>query len=94
MEVFMNTQNKIGWEIISDDDDRKKYVDRFVDDEGNLDDKLSLNEEGFACLTDDLEKLVDKYTGIKDSSFGKCAEIRTDIIFLIDDIVNKEVNDE
>tara|TARA_R100001086_G_C11833371_1_gene257185 strand:+ start:1075 stop:1317 length:243 start_codon:yes stop_codon:yes gene_type:complete len=24
MEVFMNTQNKIGWEIISDDDNRKR----------------------------------------------------------------------
>ena len=65
--------------------------DNYIDEEGNVDEKLTLNSEGFACLTEDIESLVDKYTGVEDSSFMKCAEIRLDVMDLIHSIINKEV---
>jgi len=67
------------------------YFDNYIDEEGNVDEKLTLNSEGFACLTEDIESLVDKYTGVEDSSFMKCAEIRLDVMDLIHSIINKEV---
>ena len=69
------------------------YFDNYIDEEGNVDEKLTLNSEGFACLTEDIESLVDKYTGVEDSSFMKCAEIRLDVMDLIHSIINKEVSD-
>ena len=66
------------------------YFDNYIDEEGNVDEKLTLNSEGFACLTEDIESLVDKYTGVEDSSFMKCAEIRLDVMDLIHSIINKE----
>tara|TARA_R110000824_G_scaffold24148_1_gene85491 strand:+ start:427 stop:633 length:207 start_codon:yes stop_codon:yes gene_type:complete len=63
--------------------------DNYIDDEGKVDEKLTLNSIGFACLTEDIESLVDKYTGIEDSSFMKCAEIRLDVMDLIHSIINK-----
>ena len=63
----------------------------YIDEEGNVDEKLTLNSIGFACLTEDIESLVDKYTGVEDSSFMKCAEIRLDVMDLIHSIINKEV---
>ena len=65
--------------------------DNYIDEEGNVDEKLTLNSIGFACLTEDIESLVDKYTGVEDSSFGECAEIRLDVMDLIHSIINKEV---
>ena len=65
--------------------------DNYIDEEGNVDEKLTLNNIGFACLTEDIESLVDKYTGVEDSSFMKCAEIRLDVMDLIHSIINKEV---
>jgi|TARA_R110002051_G_scaffold192962_1_gene261431 hypothetical protein len=65
--------------------------DNYIDEEGNVDEKLTLNSIGFACLTEDIESLVDKYTGVEDSSFMKCAEIRLDVMDLIHSIINKEV---
>ena len=65
--------------------------DNYIDEEGNVDEKLTLNSNGFACLTEDIESLVDKYTGVEDSSFMKCAEIRLDVMDLIHSIINKEV---
>ena len=56
-----------------------------------VDDKLTLTSEGIASLTEDLEYIVDKYTGIDDASFMKCGEIRTDVIELIHSIINREV---
>ncbi len=67
--------------------------DNYIDEEGNVDEKLTLNSIGFACLTEDIESLVDKYTGVEDSSFMKCAEIRLDVMDLIHSIINKEVSD-
>ncbi len=64
--------------------------DNYIDDDGKVDEKLTLNSIGFACLTEDIENLVNKYTGIEDSSFMKCAEIRSDIMDLIHSIINKE----
>ena len=64
--------------------------DNYIDEEGNVDEKLTLNSEGFICLTEDIESLVDKYTGVEDSSFMKCVEIRLDVMDLIHSIINKE----
>ena len=47
-----------------------KWIGRYVDEEGNVDNKLTLTSEGIASLTD-LEYIVDKYTGIDDASFMK-----------------------
>ncbi len=65
-----------------------EYLDRYVDEDGNISNKLSLTSDGFACLTEDLESLVDKYTGIENIGFMKCAEIRQDLMDLIEDIAN------
>ena len=66
------------------------YVDKYIDEKGNVDNKLTLNQKGFEGLTDDIELLVEKYTGIEDSAFMKCADIREDIIFLIQEILEEE----
>ena len=66
------------------------YFDNYIDDDGKVDEKLTLNSEGFICLTEDIESLVDKYTGVEDSSFMKCAEIRLDVMDLIHSIINKK----
>ena len=66
------------------------YLEHYVTEEGGIEKKLSLSSEGFACLTEDLEDLVDKYTGIEDSSFAKCGMIREGIMDLIHEIINKE----
>jgi len=41
-----------------------QYFDIYVDDDGNKDTKPTLNSDGFAQLTEDLEELVTKFTGI------------------------------
>mgnify|MGYP001331796976 FL=1 len=66
------------------------WIDKYIDEEGNVDNKLTLNSEGFISLTDDIELLVEKYTGIENSAFMKCADIREDIMDLIHDIINKQ----
>jgi|TARA_R100000482_G_scaffold28065_1_gene8774 hypothetical protein len=71
-----------------------KWIDRYVDEEGNVDDKLTLNSKGFMELTEDVEALVEKYTGVDNSGFMKCDDIRGNLMDLIHDIVNnEEVND-
>ena len=67
-----------------------KWIDRYVDEEGNVDDKLTLNSKGFMELTEDVEALVEKYTGVDNSGFMKCDDIRGNLMDLIHDIVNKE----
>tara|TARA_R110002072_G_scaffold138850_1_gene282310 strand:- start:632 stop:850 length:219 start_codon:yes stop_codon:yes gene_type:complete len=67
------------------------YFDNYIDEEGEVDEKLTLNSNGFACLTEDIESLVDKYTGVEDSSFMKCADIRLGVMDLIHSIINKGV---
>jgi hypothetical protein len=81
-----------------------KWVGKYVDEEGNVDEwgnyevmdnKLTLNSDGFACLTDDLEEIIDKYTGTEDwaknnNYFGARSEIRLDLMDLIHSIINKE----
>tara|TARA_R100000773_G_C4199807_1_gene102692 strand:- start:708 stop:932 length:225 start_codon:yes stop_codon:yes gene_type:complete len=72
-----------------------KWIDRYVDEEGNVDDKLTLNSKGFMELTEDVEALVEKYTGVDNSGFMKCDDIRGNLMDLIHDIVNnEEVNDD
>tara|TARA_R110000737_G_scaffold258256_3_gene266818 strand:- start:2906 stop:3172 length:267 start_codon:yes stop_codon:yes gene_type:complete len=66
------------------------YVDKYIDKEGNVNNKLTLNQKGFEGLTDDIELLVEKYTGIEDSAFMKCADIREDIMFLIEAILEEQ----
>ena len=67
-----------------------KWIDRYVDEEGNVDDKLTLNSKGFMELTEDVEALVEKYTGVDNSGFMKCDDIRGNLMDLIHDIVNNE----
>ena len=71
------------------------YFDNYKDEQGNVDNKLTLNSDGFACLTDDLEEIIDKYTGTTDwievnNYFGARSEIRLDLMDLIHSIINKE----
>ena len=75
------------------------YFDNYKDEEGNVDNKLTLTSEGFACLTDDLEEIINKYTGTTDwtevnNYFGKRSEIRLDLMDLIHSIINKEVSND
>ena len=63
------------------------HFEYHVDDDGNVDDKLTLSSDAFADLTDDIEDLIEKYTG--DSAFMKCSEIRNDMVDLIHSIINK-----
>ena len=84
MQPIRDAQTKTNLKITS------IYFDNYIDEEENVDDKLTLNSDGFACLTEDIESLVDKYTGVKDSSFMKCSEIRGDLMDLIHSIINKE----
>ena len=77
--------------------DKGYYFDNYKDEEGNVDNKLTLTSEGFACLTDDLEEIIDKYTGTTDwtevnNYFGARSEIRLDLMDLIHSIINKEVS--
>lgn len=81
-----------------------KWIDKCLDEYGEpnelgnyeiMDDKLTLNSDGFACLTDDLEEIIDKYTGSEDwiknnNYFNARSEIRLELMDLIHDIVNKE----
>ena len=69
------------------------YFEKYIDDKGNVDNKPTLTSKGFACLTEDLEAIVDKYTGIEDVGFMQCSEIRTDMMDLIHSIINKEEQD-
>ena len=66
-----------------------KYLDNYTE-EGFTSKELSLTSEGFMSLTYDIEQLVDKYTGVEESSFGECAYIREAIMNLIHDIVNNK----
>tara|TARA_R100001509_G_C4815197_1_gene197803 strand:+ start:344 stop:580 length:237 start_codon:yes stop_codon:yes gene_type:complete len=68
-----------------------EYVDRYIDDEGNVDERLTLNSNGFACLTEDIENIVDKYTGVEDAGFmNNFSEIRQELMELIHEIINKK----
>ena len=66
-----------------------KYVGHFVD-EDYVDDQLTLTSEGFLELTEDLEAIVDKFTGVDGAGFMKCTQIREDLIDLIHEIINEE----
>jgi hypothetical protein len=66
-----------------------KYVGHFVD-EDYVDDQLTLTSEGFLELTEDLEAIVDKFTGVDDAGFMKCTQIREDLMDLIHEIINEE----
>jgi len=70
-----------------------QYFDIYVDDDGNKDDKPTLNSDGFAQLTDDLEELINKFTGL--DAFSLCSEddelnnIRLDLMEYLDKKVNQ-----
>ena len=69
-----------------------QYFDIYVDDDGNKDTKPTLNNDGFAQLTDDLEELVNKFTGL--DAFGLTSSddglnnIRLDLMEYLDKKVN------
>ena len=59
------------------------------------DKNLSLNSEGIIALTEDLEEIIDKFTGSEEWQENKdfwhtWSEIRFDLIDLIHDIVNSK----
>ena len=66
----------------------KTYFECYVDDDGTVEDQLSLTSDGFASLTDDIEQLIEKYTS--QSAFGKCTDIRNEAVDLIHTIINHE----
>ena len=66
-----------------------KYVGHFVD-EDYVDDQLTLTSEGFLELTEDLEAIVDKFTGVDGAGFMKCTQIREDLMDLIHEIITEE----
>lgn len=81
-----------------------KWIDKCLDECGEpnefgnyevIDDKLTLNCDGFACLTDDIEEILEKYTGSEEwinniDHFEARSKIRHDLMDLIHSIVNKE----
>ena len=77
-----------------------KYVDYYTeeDNEGNItftDKQLFLNSEGIIALTEDLEQIIDKFTGSEEWQENKdfshtWSEIRFDLMDLIHDIVNSK----
>ena len=81
-----------------------KYVDHYTeqDNEGNItftDKQLSLNSEGMIALTEDLEEIIDKFTGSEEWQENKdfwhtWSEIRFDLMDLIHMIVNNKCDIE
>jgi len=78
-----------------------QYFDIYVDDDGNKDTKPTLNSDGFAQLTEDLEELVTKFTGIDadcltgsdDDLEDGLNNIRLDLMIYLDKIyLDKKVN--
>ena len=69
-----------------------KYVGHFVDDTGDVDENFTLNEDGFVELSEDLEAIIEKFTGIEGYIMGgdRGAEIREDLMDLIHELVNGE----
>lgn len=65
------------------------YFDKYIDEDGNKDTKPTLNSEGFAQITEDLEELVCKFLDINDGSFMLCDDndlnnIRLDLMDYLD----------
>tara|TARA_R100001443_G_scaffold46737_1_gene59552 strand:+ start:221 stop:469 length:249 start_codon:yes stop_codon:yes gene_type:complete len=79
---------------------KNKYVDYYTeeDNEGNIiftDKQLSLNSDGMIALTDDLEKIIDKFTDTEEWQENKDfwhtrSEIRFNLMDLIHNIVNSK----
>ena len=69
-----------------------KYVGHYVDDTGVVDEHFTLNEDGFVELSEDLEAIIEKFTGIEEYIMGgdRGAEIREDLMDLIHELVNGE----
>tara|TARA_B110000858_G_scaffold8654_1_gene9226 strand:+ start:1005 stop:1271 length:267 start_codon:yes stop_codon:yes gene_type:complete len=69
-----------------------KYVGHYVDDTGVVDEHFTLNEDGFVELSEDLEAIIEKFTGIEGYIMGgdRGAEIREDLMDLIHELVNGE----
>ena len=73
-----------------------KYFEYYRSNDGvTVDDQLTLTSDAHASLTDDIEELVEKYSGDGDAAFMACTEIRNDVVDLIHQIINgKEISDE
>ncbi len=69
-----------------------KYVGHFVDEDGHVDNKLTLTSDGFVELTEDLEAIIEKFTGVEEYIMGgdRGAEIREDMM----DLIHKRINGE
>ena len=73
-----------------------EYVEHYVDEDGRVDNKLTLTSDGFLELTEDLEAIIEKFTGVEEYIMGgdRGAEIREDLMDLIHEIINKEEENE
>ena len=72
------------------------YVDNYIDECGDVDNKLSLNSDGYSCLTEDLEEIISKFTGTEDwiqdsRSWNEMWEIRLNLMDLVPSLDHKEV---
>lgn len=69
-----------------------KYVGHFVDEDGHVDNKLTLTSDGFLELTEDLEAIIEKFTGVDEYIMGgdRGAEIREELMELIHERINGE----
>ena len=61
------------YECISKLEKRYNYLDHYINDNGKVDDQLTLTSDGFASLTDDIEQLIEKYAS--QSAFGNAPKL-------------------
>ena len=80
-----------------------KYVGHYVDEGGHaptsigfVDNTLTLTSDGFLELTEDLEAIIEKFTGVDEYIMGgdRGAEIREDLMDLIHELVNGEESED
>jgi hypothetical protein len=72
------------------------YFDHYEDDLGVVDNELSLNSDGFAELTDELEKLFDKFGKGRhhDMSVNSFDEIRLDLLEHFNEVANSTTKED
>ena len=69
-----------------------QFFDHYQDDDGTIDDKLTLTSDGFVSFSEDLENLIEKYTGqeFMCPESDALSDIRMDLMFFMQSIVNNK----
>ncbi len=69
-----------------------QFFDHYQDDDGTTDDKLTLTSDGFVSFSEDLENLIEKYTGqeFMCPESDVLSDIRMDLMFFMQSIVNNK----